>query len=156
MRIAKKWIVVAALVCSACAGSNENSHTTATTIVSPPARQVLKAEVRAPELKLIRPNPEGRPVLHFELPNGSTFREGEAVVIEFHLENVKLKGDGGEYRVRYFVDDDEMQWIDRWDQVWLTGWVEGKHTIRLELVGPDGWPDKNRDNIITREITITK
>lgn len=145
-----------ALVCSACSGGNENAHTTATTFVSPPPRQVLKAEIRPGQLILRRPPVDPKPVLTFYLPNGATFREGEAVVIEFLLENAMLKGDGGEYRLRYIVDDDEMQWIDRFEQVWLTGWVEGKHTIRLELVGPDGWPDRNGDNIITREITITK
>src|SRR5918993_740722 len=47
MRTAKNWfaIVVMAL-CSACSSGNENAHTTATTSVSPPAPQVLKAEFR--------------------------------------------------------------------------------------------------------------
>jgi hypothetical protein len=98
--------------------------------------------------------PDKNPSLEFNLPNGKTFREGEAVVIDFSLRHAKLKGDGGDFRVRYFVDDDEMQWIDRWEQIVLTGWTPGKHTIRIELVGPDGWPLK--DNIVTREITIVK
>jgi hypothetical protein len=68
-----------------------------------------------------------------------------------------LKGDGGDYRVRYIVDDGEMQWIDKWEQVVLTGWTPGSHTIRLELVGPDGWPYRNgKQNVVTRELTITK
>jgi hypothetical protein len=157
MRTPKKWFWTAVvLACSACSGGNENSHTTATTFVSPPAHQVLKAEFRPAQMKVAKPAGPGKPLLIFNLPNGQTIREGEAVVIDFSLENAKLKGDGGEYRVRYIVDDDEMQWIDRWEQVWLTGWVEGKHTIRLELVGPDGWPSKNGANIITREVVITK
>jgi hypothetical protein len=86
-----------------------------------------------------------------------TFREGEPVSIAFSLANVKLRGDGGEYRVRYMVDDDDMQWIDRWEHVVLTGWLPGKHTIRVELVGPDGWPYRNGDyNVETREITVVK
>ena len=98
-----------------------------------------------------------KPLLIFNIPNGKTFREGEEVVIDFSLANAKLKGDGGDHRVRYFVDDDEMKWIDRWEQVVLTGWTSGKHTIRLELVGPDGRPYRNGDyNIVNREITIVK
>jgi hypothetical protein len=55
------------------------------------------------------------------------------------------------------VDDDDMQWIDRMEEVWLWGWLPGKHTIRLELIGPDGWPARNGQlNIETREITIVK
>jgi len=98
-----------------------------------------------------------KPLLIFNLPNGKTFREGEEVAIDFSLANAKLKGDGGEYRIRYIVDDDDMKWIDRWEQIVLTGWIAGKHTIRLELIGPDGWPYRNGDyNIVTREITIVK
>src|ERR1044072_1436078 len=152
-------ILSAALLAStACAGNNENSHTTATTFVSPPPHQVLRAESRPVPAKPSDSKVEGnKPLLVFNLPNGKTFREGEEVVIDFSLANAKLKGDGGEFRVRYFVDDDEMKWIDRWEQVVLTGWTAGKHTIRLELVGPDGWPYRNGDyNIVTREITIVK
>jgi hypothetical protein len=59
--------------------------------------------------------------------------------------------------VRYIVDDEEMRWIDRWEEVVLSGWLPGQHTIRLELVGPDGWPYRNGDlNVVTRELTITK
>jgi len=161
---AKKWFVVVAvaLVCSACS-NNENAHTTATTFVSPPAHQALKAEIRPATQSPAKPDDPklkvdpGKPLLIFNLANGKTFREGEEVVIDFSLSNAKLKGDGGEYRARYIVDDEEMQWIDRWEQVALTGWVAGKHTIRIELVGPDGWPYRNGDyNIVTREITIIK
>jgi hypothetical protein len=147
----------------ACSGNNENAHTTATTFVSPPARQVLQAEPRPAKHVDAKPDdPKLRvdlkqPLLIFNLPNGKTFREGEEVVIDFSLANAKLKGDGGEYRVRYIVDDDEMKWIDTHEPVALTGWLPGKHTIRLELVGPDGWPYRNGDyNIVTREVTIVK
>src|SRR5829696_2854013 len=141
----------------ACSGNNENSHTTVTTHVSPPPHQVLRAETRSGRQLAGAPNPRvdvNKPLLVFNLPNGQTFRAGEEVVIDFSLANAKLKGDGGYFRVRYFVDDDEMQWIDRWEQVALSGWVPGKHAIRLELIGPDGWPV--RDNIVTREIMVVK
>ncbi|HKG97184.1 MAG TPA: hypothetical protein VKA97_05200 [Pyrinomonadaceae bacterium] len=146
-----------ALASFACSGNNENSHTTVTTYVPPPPHQVLRAETRSGRQLAGAPNPSvdvNKPLLVFNLPNGQTFREGEEVVIDFSLASAKLKGDGGDFRVRYFVDDDEMQWIDRWEQVALSGWVPGKHTIRLELIGPDGWPV--RDTIVTREIMVVK
>lgn len=147
-------LLAVAIACASCSDNNDNSHTTATTFVSPPPRQVLRAESRPG-----KPLPDSeinanKPLLIFNLPDGKTFREGEEVVIDFSVFNAKLKGDGGDFRVRYFVDDDEMKWIDRWEQVVLTGWIAGKHTIRLELVGPDGWP--LRDNILTREIMVVK
>jgi hypothetical protein len=165
MRIFGKVMLAATalLVFAACSSNNDNRHTTATTVVSPPARQVLHVEIRQsakvpakPDDPKLKVDPS-RALLIFNLPDAKTFREGEEVAIDFSLANAKLKGDGGEYRVRYIVDDEEMQWIDRWEQVVLTGWLPGKHTIRLELVGPDGWPYRNGDyNVVTRSLTITK
>ena len=156
-------IMLIALVSFACSGNNENAHTTATTFVPPPPRQMLHVETRTanqvpaqPDDPKLQVDP-AKPLLIFNFPNGKTFHEGEEVVIDFSLANAKLKGDGGDYRVRYIVDDEEMQWIDRWEQIVLTGWTLGKHTIRIELVGPDGWPYRNGDyNVASREITIVK
>jgi hypothetical protein len=161
-RMKRILILAAFLVSAACSGQNDNSHTTATTIVPPPPRQVLRAEMRPGPQTPARPDASRKfdpkqPLLILNLPNGKTFREGEEVVIDFSLANVNLRGDGGDYRIRYMVDDDDMQWIDRWEQVGLTGWLPGNHTIRVELVRPDGWPYRNGDyNIETREITVVK
>ena len=156
-------ITLMALVSVACSGNTDNAHTTATTFVPPPPRQMLRVETRAAQHVPAKPDDPklkvdpAKPLLIFNLPNGKTFRAGEEVVIDFSLANAKLKGDGGEYRVRYIVDDEEMQWIDSWEQIVLTGWTPGKHTIRIELVGPDGWPYRNGDyNVVTRELTVVK
>lgn len=152
-------ILLAMLACAGCSGNNDDAHTTATTIVPPPPRQVLRVETRPSPQTPAKPDggnfDPAKPLLVFNLPNGKTLSAGEEVAIDFSLANVKLRGDGGEYRVRYGVDDDDMQWIDRWEQVVLTGWIPGKHTIRVELIGPDGWPYRNGDyNVATREIVV--
>lgn len=151
------------LALASCSANNDNAHTTATTVVPPPPRQVLQIEIRQAKQVAAKPDDPNlkldpaKPLLILHLPNGKTFREGEEVVLDFSLANAKLKGDGGEYRMRYIVDDEEMRWVDRWEQVVLSGWTVGKHTIRMELVGPDGWPYKNGDyNIIDRELTVVK
>ena len=160
-------ILLMALLCAGCSGDKDSGHTTATTIVSPPARQVLRVETRQSPQTLpmspAKPDASGgtfdpaKPLLVLNLEQEKTIREGEEVVIDFSLANVKLRGDGGEYRVRYGIDDDDMQWIDRWEQVVLTGWLAGKHTIRVELVGPNGWPHLNGDfNVATRDLTVVK
>ena len=137
--MSRRFLIIAfiALVSVACSGNAETAHTTATTFVPPPPRQVLRVETRAakqvpaqPDDPKLKVDPT-KPLLIFNLPNGKTFREGEEVVIDFSLANAKLKGDGGEYRVRYIVDDEEMRWVDRWEQIVLTGWTAGKHTIRI-------------------------
>lgn len=158
--------LTAAFLLAGCSADNDNDHTTATTIVPPPPQQTLRAEFReAPpvmfkgDVVLLQGHGFDRlkPIMFFNLPNGETYREGQPVVIQFLLVNAQLKNDGGEYRVRYMVDDDDMQWIDRMGEVWLWGWLPGKHTIRVELIGPDGWPYPNGGiNIQTREILIIR
>ena len=159
----KKWFQVSVIACllaaASCSSDKDSSHTTATTFVTPPPHQVLRAETRPSNQKPADPGDlevdPAKPLLVFNLPEGATFEQGKEVVIDFSLLNAKLKGDGGDFRVRYIVDDDEMKWLDRWEQVVLTGWVPGKHTIRLELVGPDGWPYLNNGyNVSVREITV--
>ena len=77
--------------------------------------------------------------------------------LDFRLANAQLKGDGGQFRVRYIIDDEDMRWMDHWEQLVITGWTPGRHTIRLELIGPDGWPYRNGDyNVETRELAFVK
>lgn len=99
-----------------------------------------------------------RPLLTYSRPKGEYKGEDtKAVMIDFWLSNAKLKDDGGEYRVRYSVDGGESQFIDKWAPIWLTGWVAGKHTVKLELVDKDDkLVDNGGYNSTTREITITK
>lgn len=156
-------VALVALASLACTGKNENSHTTATTFVSPPPRQVLQVVAQPSKQTPAKPDDPkkqvdtSKPLMIFNLADKTEIRGDSPVVIDFSLANAKLKGDGGEYRVRYIVDDEEMKWIDRWEQIVLTGWTAGKHTIRLELIGPDGWPYRNGDyNIETRELTVIK
>ena len=155
------WIIV--LLSFGCSGNSENAHTTATTFVSPPPRQVLRAAPRATRQVAAKPDDPKlkvdiqKPLLIFNLPNEKTFREGEEVVIDFSLANARLKGDGGEYRVRYIVDDDDARFIEKWEPIWLSGWLSGKHTVRLELLDKDDRPVANGTfNTTAREITVAK
>jgi hypothetical protein len=154
------WIV--ALLSFGCSGNNENAHTTATTFVSPPPRQVLMIETKpSRKLPLKLDNSKKRvdpsqPLMIFNFAETKdSYPRDLPVVIDFSLANVQLKGDGGQFRVRYIIDDEDMRWIDRWESLWVTGWTPGKHKIRLELIGPDGWPYRNGDyNIETREFEL--
>lgn len=153
------------LLClAACNVNNDNAHTTATSYVSPPPHQVLTV-VSGPSTEG-RPLPSQQsieseanlrePLLTFNLKNGTTFRVGQPIPIDFTIRNAKLKNEGGNFRVRYIVDDGEMQWLDESRTIWLAGWLAGEHTIRLELIGPDGWPYRNGNaNIVTRKIFVT-
>lgn len=99
-----------------------------------------------------------KPLLTYSRPKGEYKAEDtDAIMIDFWLTGAKLQGDGGEYRIRYIVDDDEPRFIDKWEPIWLGGWINGKHTVRLELLDKDGRPVENGGyNTTSREITVVK
>lgn len=119
-----------------------------------------------------KPTPEGKdmpssqagsvdpkkPLLTYSRPKGEyKGTDADAVMIDFWLTNGKLTGDGGEYRVRYTVDNGDAKYIDKWGPIWLSGWTAGKHSIRLELVDQSGQTvDNGGYNATSRDITITK
>ncbi len=99
-----------------------------------------------------------KPLLTYSRPKGEyKGADAENIMIDFWLVNAKLAGDGGEYRVRYSVDGGEAKMIDKWQPIWLSGFGEGKHNVKLELVDKDGnLIDNGGYNSTTREITVTK
>jgi hypothetical protein len=99
-----------------------------------------------------------KPLLSYSRPKGEYKAEdADPIMIDFWLTGAKLKGDGGEYRVRYIVDDDDAKFIDKWEPIWLSGWLSGKHTVRLELLDKDGRPVENGGyNTTSREISVVK
>jgi hypothetical protein len=119
-----------------------------------------------------KPTPEGRdmqpstggsvdktkPLLTYSRPKGEYKGDDtNAIMIDFWLSNAKLQGDGGDYRVRYSVDGGEAKYIDKWEPIWLAGFVAGKHTVKLELVDKGGNAvDNGGYNATTREITVVK
>jgi len=158
----ERLLLMALAGCVLCACStNDNSHTTVTTVITPPPHQVLSV-VDKPSFKQAIPTPSidatadaKKPLLLLRLRDEQAFQTGDEVPIDFSVVNAKLKGDGGEYRVRYIIDDDEMKWLEKAEPFSLVGWTPGKHTVRVELIGPDGWPYKNGNaNILTREIVV--
>src|SRR6185436_18479436 len=99
-----------------------------------------------------------KPLLTYSRPKGEyKGADADPVMIDFWLMNAKLQGDGGEYRVRYSVDGGEAKFLDKWEPIWLSGWISGKHSVKLELVDKDGnVVDNGGYNSTTREITIAK
>jgi hypothetical protein len=99
-----------------------------------------------------------KPLITYSRPKGEyKGDDADPIMIDFWLENAKLVGDGGEYRVRYSVNGAEPKFIEKWTPTWLSGWTAGKHTIKLELVDKDGNAvDNGGYNSTTREITVTK
>jgi hypothetical protein len=99
-----------------------------------------------------------KPLLTYSRPKGEyKGADADPIMIDFWLANAKLKSVGGEYRVRYIIDDDDARYIDTWEAIWLSGWTSGSHNVRLELVDKDGNPVENGGyNTTTREITVVR
>ncbi len=99
-----------------------------------------------------------KPLLTYSRPKGEyKAADADAVMIDFWLINAKLQSDGGEYRIGYSVDGGEAKFLAKWEPIWLSGWINGKHSVKLELVDKDGnVVDNGGYNSTTRDITITK
>jgi len=104
-----------------------------------------------------------KPLLTYSRPKGEYKGvDAENIMIDFWLSNVGLQYDDSltiptAYRVRYSVDGGEAKYIDNWKPIWLSGWANGTHTIKLELVDKAGnLVDNGGYNSTTREITVAK
>lgn len=99
-----------------------------------------------------------KPLLTYSRPKGEyKGEEADPIMVDFWLSNAKLQGDGGQYRVRYSIDGGEAKFIDKWEPIWLSGWINGNHSVKLELVDKHGnLVDNGGYNSTTREITVIK
>jgi len=99
-----------------------------------------------------------KPLLTFSRPKGEyKDDDANAIMIDFWLANAKLIGDGGEYRVKYTVDNGEAKFIEKWEPLWLTGWTSGRHVVALELVDREGKTvDNGGYNTTARDFMVLK
>jgi hypothetical protein len=99
-----------------------------------------------------------KPLLTYSRPKGDyAGADADPIMIDFWLLNAKLQGDGGEYRVRYTIDGMPPGFIDKWDAIWLGGWMAGMHSVKLELIDKSGNLVENGGyNSTTREINVTR
>ena len=99
-----------------------------------------------------------KPLLTYSRPKGEyKAADAENIMIDFWLTGGKLQGEGGEYRVKYSVDGGEAKYIDKWSPLWLSGWSNGTHNVKLELVDKAGnLVDNGGYNSTTREFTVAK
>ncbi len=99
-----------------------------------------------------------KPLLTYSRPKGEYKGEdADPIMIDFWLSNTRLQGDGGQYRVRYSIDGGDAKFLDKWEPIWLSGWINGKHSVKLELVDKDGnLVDNGGYNSTMRDITVAR
>ncbi|MET0751935.1 MAG: hypothetical protein ABWZ66_01115 [Pyrinomonadaceae bacterium] len=127
-----------------------NANSNANTKPTPEGKDMQASTGGAVDMK--------KPLLTYSRPKGEyKGADAENIMIDFWLLNAKLTGDGGEYKVRYSVDGGAPKMLEKWAPIWLTGWTDGKHKVKLELVDKDGnVVDNGGYNSTEREITIAK
>lgn len=133
------------------ANVSTNTNANANALATPEGKDMPNSMAGAVDFK--------KPLLTYSRPKGEyKGADGDAIMIDFWLSNAKLVGDGGEYRVMYIIDGGNPMFIDKWQPIWIKGWTEGKHTIKLELMSKNGavLVDNGGYNSTTREITVTK
>jgi hypothetical protein len=93
------------------------------------------------------------PLLTYSRPKG-TYKasESQKILLDFYVTNAKLGPK--EYKVQVGVDGTTMPEITKWQPYYLSGLAKGKHTIKLQLVDPQGKPVPGSYNSPSSEITV--
>ncbi len=126
--------------------SNANSNSAA----PPEGKEMKESTGAAVDIK--------KPLLTYSRPKGEyKGADAEAIMLDFWLTNAKLSGDGGDYKVRYTIDGGVQKLLEKWEPIWLSGWSNGTHKVKLELLDKDGNLVENGVyNSTEREITVAK
>ena len=78
------------------------------------------------------------PTLFYSRPKGDYKQlDGDKILLDFYLLNTDLDKDG--YSVKATIDGEDWT-INKWDAYFIEGLDLGKHTVRLQLMDPDGKP----------------
>jgi len=93
------------------------------------------------------------PLLTYSRPKGDySGADAKRVLLDFFLSNVELGP--GKYKVVASVDGQVKDTLTEWIPYYIEGLADGSHTIRLELLGPDGKVVPGAYNTAEREIRI--
>jgi hypothetical protein len=97
----------------------------------------------------------GKPYLTYNEPSNQLFLvEDSPILLDFFITNCELTKDG--YKVRLTVDKIATRTLTEWQPYYIYGLTAGQHTVRLELLGPDGNLFKGPFNDVEQTITIHK
>jgi hypothetical protein len=76
-----------------------------------------------------------KPFLTYNCPEGE-FKAGQPILLDFYLSNTQLSNDG--YKVRLIIDGKDKRILTDWVPYYIYGLKKGSHTIKLELLSPQG------------------
>lgn len=77
------------------------------------------------------------PYITYNEPSGQMdLKEDQPVLLDFWVSNTELSADG--YKVRLTVDGKIKRNLTSWQPYYIYGLKRGSHTVRLELINPQG------------------
>jgi hypothetical protein len=76
-----------------------------------------------------------KPYLTYNQPDGE-YKVGMPILVDFMLTNAQLSNDG--YKVRLTIDGSDKRILTDWVPYYVYGLKKGSHTIKLELLDPQG------------------
>jgi len=76
-----------------------------------------------------------KPYLTYNSPEGE-YEINQPILLDFYLTNTQLSQDG--YKVRLTIDGSDKRILTEWVPYFIYGLKKGSHTIKLELLSPQG------------------
>lgn len=96
---------------------------------------------------------QGDPLLTYSRPKGEyKGKDAAKILLDFYLANVELGPD--KHKVRVSVDGTEIAKVDQWIPYYIENMPDGEHTVKLELLAPDGSVVPGIYNTAERKITV--
>jgi hypothetical protein len=95
------------------------------------------------------------PMLTYSRPKGE-YKGADAnrILLDFYITNAELGAD--KHKVVATIDGTTTDTLTEWIPYFIEGLTDGEHTVRLELIGPDGSPVPGPFNTTERKITVTR
>lgn len=98
---------------------------------------------------------EGGPLLTYSRPKGEyRGRDAKRVLLDFYVSNAQLGANA--YKVVASVDGKLADTLTEWVPYYIEGLTDGEHTVRLQLIGPDGKPVPGPFNTAEGKITVAR
>ena len=92
-----------------------------------------------------------QPFLTYNAPEGE-FKNDQPILLDFYLSNTQLSRDG--YKVRLNIDGIDKRILTEWVPYYIYGLKKGSHTLKLELLDPQGKVLPPLFNDLSRTIVV--